>query len=229
MNISLWNEKTLELNVTHEILSICRRYDPHAFSFGTTLTQESNKGYDSKTIAKLPYSWLTSPLQYKRAKARRKAGKSNFEYIFDINNNSWYDQHIILYYHLAGGKKAVAFYALPAIFTNGEFYSSLPNLLAKTFLIDVSDIKPHWVDNQRHSLHLFPHLGITIVRSEDEREVKALSTEDFGKLIAEGKIGIPIYELRENMMKPLKENLTTSSKRPRFLLNIFPRQNFSSE
>ena len=45
----LANEKTLELNITHEILQICRRYDPLAFTIGTTLVQESYLGYDSRT------------------------------------------------------------------------------------------------------------------------------------------------------------------------------------
>jgi len=218
------NEKTLELNVTHEILSICRRHDAHAFCFGTTLIQESNKGYDSKTIAKLPQSWLTSPLQYKSAKTRKKAGKGNFEYVFEINNNSWYDQHLILYYHLAGGRKNVAFYVLPAIFTNGEFYSSLPNLLAKTFLVDVADIRPYWVDNERHRLHMFPHLRMATLSSEDKREIKIMSMEEFGKLLVETKVGAKISVLRENMLRPIKEDLNASSKRPRFLLNIFPGQ-----
>jgi hypothetical protein len=160
-------------------------------------------------------------LQYKRAKARYAIGGNNV-YVFEINNNSHFDQHMILYHNLAAGRSNVAFYALPAVFTNGEFYSSLPNLLAKTFLVDVSHISPHFVDMSPHKLHLFPHLHIAILHSENETKVKAISAEEFGKLIAEGKIGIRISELRENMMRAPKVDLTPSSKRPRFTLNMFP-------
>lgn len=217
----MWNEKTLELNVTHEILSICRRFDPHDFSFGTTLIQERNKGYDSKAIAKLPQSWLTSALQYKRAKARYAIGGDNV-YVFEINNNSHLDQHTILYHNLAAGRSNVAFYVLPAVFTNGEFYSSLPNLLARTFLVDVSHISPHLVNTARHRLLLTPRLRLAVLHSENQEKIMAISAEEFDKLISEGKVGILISELRKNMKQVPKENLIPFSKRPRFMLSIFP-------
>ncbi|MGQ9461289.1 MAG: hypothetical protein ACUVRA_08700 [Candidatus Bathyarchaeaceae archaeon] len=127
------NEKTLELNITHEILEICRRYDPRAFAFGTTLIQERHQGYDSKILARFSPSWLTSPLQYKKPVNSKNLGRNTFEYIFDINNNTYHDQHLILYHHLAGGKRRVAFYALPAVFTDTEFYSSLPSYVPEPF------------------------------------------------------------------------------------------------
>jgi len=217
------NEKTLELNITHEILEICRRYDPRAFALGTTLVQESHQGYDSKIIARFSPSWLTSPLQYKKPVNRKSLGTNTFEYIFDINNNTYHDQHLILYHHLAGGKRRVAFYALPAIFTNAEFYSSLPILRTRTFLVDVTEIQPHWVDNQTHRLHLFPHLRMALLHSTDEIKIETLSLEEFEKLVARNEIGLPIYAMMENMKMPFAENLKTESKRPRFLFNIFPR------
>lgn len=61
------NEKTLELNITYEILEICRNYDKHAFAFGTTLVQESYLGYDSGILGRLPRFWRASVFQYKRA------------------------------------------------------------------------------------------------------------------------------------------------------------------
>jgi hypothetical protein len=73
-----------------------------------------------------------------------------------------------------------------------------------------------------HNLHLFPHLHIAILHSESEGKIKAISTEEFGRLIAERKIGLSIGELRENMMRVPKEDLIPSSKRPKFMLNVFP-------
>jgi hypothetical protein len=160
-------------------------------------------------------------LQYKRAKARYTLGGNNV-YVFQINNNSHFDQHIILYHNLAAGRSNVAFYILPGVFTSGEFYSSLPNLLAKTFLVDVAHISPHLVNTSTHTLHLIPNLRMAILHSEDETKIKAMSAEEFSKLIADGKIGMPVVQLRENMRRAPKENLIPSSQRPRFMLNVFP-------
>lgn len=217
------NEKTLEMNMTYEILSICRTCDPHAFAFGTTLVQERNEGYDSRTIAMLPPSWLTSALQYKRAKKVRNSINGPV-YIFEINNNTWNDQHFILYFHIAGGRQNVAFYILPAIATDNEFYSSLPNLLARTWLIDVTDINPWFIGNRKHEIHLFPQVPYAEVHSESNKQLRLVTMQGFKELAAEGKIGIPIKEMRENLLKKHEENVKTKSKRPRFTLSIIPRQ-----
>lgn len=70
-DFSILKEKTLELNITHELLEISRRYNKRAFAFGTTLIQESHLGYDSRILGRLPHSWVASPKQFKRAKRRR--------------------------------------------------------------------------------------------------------------------------------------------------------------
>jgi len=216
------NEKTLEMNITYEILNICRLFDPRAFAFGTTLVEERDSGFDSRTVARLPRSWLTSPLQYKRAKKVRTTVSGELEYTFDINNNSWNDQHTILYHYLAGGRRNVAFYILPAIFTDGEFYSSLPNLLDRTWLVDVVDIDPWFVGRNRHEIHLFPQLRAARLHSDSIREISLLTLEKFKGLVTEGKIGLPIEEIRRNMKQKPKQGLETASKRPRFLLSIMP-------
>ena len=103
------NEKTLELNITHELLEISRHYDKRAFAFGTTLIQERLLGYDSRILGRLPHYWVTSPIQFKRAKRRKQIGRNQFVYVYDINNNTYNDQHLILYSRLAGGKKKCCF------------------------------------------------------------------------------------------------------------------------
>ena len=213
------NEKTLELNITHEILQICRKYDPLAFTMGTALNRERYWGFDSSTIAKYPGSWMTCPLQYKRAK-RRISSSSGFEYVFDINDNKYRDQHLMLYL-LTGRNLRGAYYVLPALYTSAEFRSALPHLLSKTFLLDVARIRPFMVDRNKHRLYLRPHLKIAFLRSQGVEEIAVLSMEEFESLISGRRIGIRISELLENM-KTLMENISIESKRPRFLFTIFP-------
>ena len=216
------NEKTLELNITHELLDISRRYDRGAFAFGTTLIRESYVGYDSRILGRIPHSWVASPKQFKRAKRRRHIGRNQFVYIFDINNNTYNDQHLILYYHLAGGRRNVAFYALPAIYTQSEFNNALPHLLNHTFHVDVADILPHWVDSQKHQIYLYPHLRMARIHSKKERKIRVLSSEEFIGLVAEKRIGATISVILENMKRPTRGNFVPKSKRPRFLFSIFP-------
>ena len=214
------NEKTLELNITYEILQFCRQSDPHAFSMGTTLIQESNVGFDSRTLARMPPSIMTSPLQYKRAKKRLRTGPNSYEYVFEINNNTYHDQQLILYHYLAGGRAQVAYYALPALWTNAEFIGSIPQLLNRTFFIDVSQIPPTIVDRRTHRIFLDPQRRTAMLRSEEKR-LKVTSADEYRGLVAERKIGLPISQMLENMKKPPKDDFLPRSRRPRFLFNVF--------
>lgn len=216
-------EKTLELNITHEILQMCRQYDPLAYALGTTLIQESHLGYDSRILARFPLPWIASPLQYKRAKRRRPIGRNTFEYVFDINNNTYHDQHLILYYNLASGMRRVAYYALPVLFTNVEFNHSLPHLLDRTFFVDVASIPPYTVDHRTHQIYLDPQNMVAWLHSE-KIKIELIPAEKFRGLIAERQIGTSISTLLENMKLPPKGDLIPKSKRPRFLFNIFPTQ-----
>lgn len=222
-------EKTLELNITYEILQMCRQYDPNAFSVGTTLVQESNSGYDSRTLSRIPRSCITSPLQYKRAKNRIATGTNRFQYVFEINNNTYNDQHLILYHNLAGGRRRVAYYALPALLTDAEFISSIPQLLHRTFFVDVARIPPQFVGFQTHRITLDPQTRTAQLHS-DESKLEVVSAEQYQGLIAEREIGLNVPEMLENMRQPAKEGYIPKSKRPRFLFNVYsPRKEKSQE
>jgi hypothetical protein len=216
----LSNEKTLELNITHEILQICRRHDPQAFTLGTTLIQERNTGYDSGTLARMPRTCLTSPLQYKRAKYKFPIA-TGFRYVFEINNNTYHDQHLILYYHLAGGRRNVAYYALPAVQDTTEFLNWIPRLLSRTFFLDVAQIFPQNVGFQTHQIVLDPQTRTAALRSK-ETKVEVVSAEEYQGLIAERRIGMTLSELLETMRRPAKGQYSPKSRRPRFLFNMLP-------
>lgn len=149
------NEKTLELNISTEFLNICRRYDPQAFMFGTTLRQESYLGYDSRALGQLPQFWRTAVFQYKRVFERRINTQLGDEYIFQINNNGNRDQHIFLYW-MSGGRPRVALYVLPLFVTLNDVRNLAPNLLQQTFFADAADIPPWLIQLSTHPLGLSP-------------------------------------------------------------------------
>jgi hypothetical protein len=213
----LSNEKTLELNITHEILQICQHYDPQAFTLGTTLIQERNLGYDSGTLARMPPTCITSPLQYKRAKYRLPT-RTGFRYVFEINNNTYHDQHLILH-HLSGGRRNLAYYALPAMHGCVEFLNYIPHLLARTFFIDVAQILPQNVGNQTHRIILDPQNRTAVLHSK-ESKLEVTTAKEFQGLIAEKRVGIKLRDLLENMRRPPKGEYSLKSRRPRFLFNM---------
>lgn len=214
------NEKTLELNLTKEILEICREFDQHAFAFGTTLRQESQYGYDSRILGNIPQFWRGSVFQYKKAKKSMRTLSGESVFAFQINNNTYRDQHAILH-RFTGGRRNIGLYVLPAFTTLRELNNFLPDLLNWTFFVDVTSISPYIVGNQPHEIRIYPQTSMGILLSDTEREIEVISSDEFKALLSKRRIGLPISALLENLRRIPKENERTFSKRPRFLLNIF--------
>ena len=213
------NEKTLELNISTEFLNICRRYDPQAFLFGTTLRQESYLGYDSRALGQLPQFWRTAVFQFKRALSKRITHLGD-EYAFHINNNGNRDQHIFLYL-MSGGRPLTALYVLPLFTTLNDVRNQSPHLLGQTVYADAIDIPPWLVNNSSHTLLVYPRHRLGIVLS-NKKEIKILTSEEIIANISEKKIGVAIEELRRNLKTKHIEGAETRSRRPKFTFQIFP-------
>lgn len=215
------NEKTLELNISTELLNICRRYDQNTFMFGTTLKQESYLGYDCRALGRLPQFWRTVVFQFKRALVMRNTRRDE-EYTFQINNNGKHDQHIILYL-MSGGRSQVSLYVFPTFVTLNDVRSLSPNLLQRTFFVDVTDIPPRLVDNRSHQVLVYPSHRIGVVKSE-RKEIKLIPFEEILKSIAERRVGVTIKELLGNLKGKELEGAKIKSTRPRFTFQIFPSE-----
>jgi hypothetical protein len=218
----LLNEKTLELNLTHEILEICRQFDQQAFAFGTTLRQESHWGYDSRILGNIPQFWRGSVFQFKKALRSRRTQTGESVFVFQINNNTFRDQHRILH-RFTGGKRDVSFYVLPTLTTLKELNIFLPDLLNRTFFVDVASISPAAVRNEIHEIHLYPQTSMGILFSDETKEIEVLSSDRFKMLLLEKAIGLPISVLLENIKRIPREDERTSSTKPRFVFNIFTK------
>ena len=214
------NEKTLELNISTEFLNHCRKYDQHAFLFGTTLKQESQFGYDSRVLGRLPPFWRIAVFQFKKPYRKRKT-RLGEEYTFNINNNTYKDQHILLYL-MSGGRSRVALYVFPLYVTLQQIRNSSPYLLRRTLFADVRDIPPWLVDNRSHKVLVYPKLQIGIVKSE-EWKIQLFSFEELLKDVSKKKMGIPVSMLLENLKSKEKWKVKLGSKRPRFTFQVFTR------
>lgn len=165
-------------------------------------------------LTRMPPTCITSPLQYKRAKHRLPSD----EYVFEINNNTYRDQHLLLFL-LSGGRRNVVYYALPAMQDDAEFISYIPHLLPRTFFVDVAQILPQQVGFQRHRIILDSQNRSAVLRSK-ETQIEVISAEQYEELIAKKKLGITVAELLENMKRPVKEQYAPKSRQARFLFNM---------
>jgi hypothetical protein len=214
------NEKTLELNITHEILGFAHRFDPHAFAFGTTMMQEHQGGYDSRVLSSLPGFWQAAVLQYKRAFEMRQDIQGNRAFWFRINNNRHNDQHRILY-HLAAGRPNIAMYVFPALVTLRELEQHVHRLLNRTYLADATDIPPAFVGSTSHDVEVVPHRLMATVHSK-RHDVKVRIFENLAPLLDGRQIGLPMEVLLSNARREPPKG--TGTRRARFHFMVLPGQ-----
>lgn len=212
------SEKTLELNIVHELLEFVRSFDDQSFAVGLTLKQEGSLGYDSRILSQLPPSWKTAVLQFKRAQKKKKTPLGD-EFWFTINNNNNRDQHLLLY-QLCRGQRNVAFYVFPLFMTESELKNSLPELTQATVVLDAADVPPHIIRNRPHSVIVYPAQRFAFVKSEEVR-VEIMFLGVLKERMLHREIGLPIKKIRSNMKNMFAFEKNITSRRPLFLFQIF--------
>lgn len=162
-------EKTLELNLTHELLSLPHRLwasvhpsiptssvsaTSRRYALGLTLREEKRQGWDVKIEipASMGYRRFALFLQVKSgahkrySTSRRSAFKGsrrspNPFCAFDFNDNSGHTQHVTLQ-TLAGqpGLRGAVMYAFPRITTVQSLKASVGRLIDMTSFLTVADL-----------------------------------------------------------------------------------------
>ena len=175
----LVNEKTLELNITHEGIS-----SAGIGVFGFTQKQESRVGAD----VLFPFS-KPLILQFKAA----KSGVDGTWARFRVNNNKKKNQHRVLDV-IARSGLCDAHYAFPLIVSDVFLTSNFGNLLNFTCMIDASRLTGNlnWI-NQAHSVIVQQNRSFT-VRSSEEAKGEGISAKQFFDKIT-----------KEREWKPYKE------------------------
>jgi len=201
------SEKTLELNVSENILGIIRRnIDARAFLHGFTLMQEHTTSLD--VSVKLPNNLSILGLQFKRPESQ-----SNGIYRFEINRNIGYDQHLKLYlwsllffntFHVTP-----LFYAFPTFFNVMDFASSSPNFLSRTYFVNPLGMPIQILDNNVHMVEIDTKSDTVNVWSESPIEIeKFYKGEKFITEIIGKKQFIQVGVLKEKL-KEMKFAATT--------------------
>jgi len=149
----LVNEKTLELNITHEGMSIAG-----IGVFGFTQQQESRIGADVLFPCCKPFI-----LQFKAAKAGVDGSWAKFQ----VNNNKLRNQHQALDAISRSGM-CDAYYMFPLIVSDTFLTSSFGNLLNCTCMVDANQLTGNlkWT-GQAHTVKVQKNCGFTVKSSKE--------------------------------------------------------------
>jgi hypothetical protein len=199
MSYKLVNEKTLELNITHEGMS---RIGIGVIGF--IQNQESKIGADVLFPCGKPFI-----IQYKSP----KKGVDNSSASFQINNNMWRNQHRALDAISRSGL-CEAFYAFPLVISNNFLIANFGNLLNFTCMVDAQKLtgKLNWID-KTHIVDIQKGCGFS-VRSENIVTGEGFSAKDFfqhkaeeikNQVRDERKISKYIGNLIERMEQTVKQ------------------------
>ena len=153
----LANEKTLELNITHELL-----LGAGIGALGFTQQEESRMGADVLFPCSTPMV-----LQYKAA----KGGSDGSNGIFYVNNNQNKNQHIILD-AIAQSGFCRAVYVFPLIISDPFLNSNFGNLLNYTCALDADMLTGNlnW-NNTSHRVEIDSNYNFIVHSSEEFKGV----------------------------------------------------------
>lgn len=199
------NERTLELNVGHEILAEARSYIGNA-SFLAAISQqlEGEEGYDYAV------NYGNGHVIYFQFKAPKRKSEDGV-YTFVINNNRNKDQHDRLY-RFAYGHNFV-YYVFPLIHSISELRTSLPDVLSRTIFVHVLEI-PEFNDHREHQVKIsfspgFPIPNILSIHSMTF-SAKGLEWAEMVKGIANKKISIDFTAYDQLIQKIIQYNIPIS-------------------
>ena len=154
----LVNEKTLELNITYELMDIL------GFQiFGLTQQEEAEFGGDTTFY---PLSGNPLLIQYKRT----RKGIDGINGTFTINNNKRKNQHLILDMISRSGM-VDTYYFFPLVLSNNFLTSNFGRLLDHTMIIEASDVTGNlnW-RNTSHKIEVHNNGTFTVFSNEYKGE-----------------------------------------------------------
>ncbi|MGY5144191.1 MAG: hypothetical protein ACW9XH_06885 [Candidatus Nitrosopumilus sp. bin_32a] len=162
------NEKTMELNLTAEILQGIRRTNPNAYANGFTIRNEKKHGLDV-SFGNVNSNHMTG-IQFKAAKSHRSG-----IYRFEINNNTENDQHLKLFYYamytVFFPQLPKVFYFFPLIHTVDELESESPNYLSETYVFSPLSFSRTILNREKHDVRINNRTGNISVSSKEETQV----------------------------------------------------------
>jgi len=188
------NEKTLELNVSTNMINDLRFIHPNAYLYGFDMRwEEPRNGLDSSL--NLPGANRLLAFQFKAPK-----GSSGNIFWFKFNKGAHFHQHNILHVTAdATNPQPTVYYVLPAYPDMILFENDSPNFLDRTYFINVFDT-PLIFDEQSHEFEIDTHNMTFIIHSKsDMGKGKIKNWETIKKDLISEKIGTSVSQFNEKI------------------------------
>ncbi len=190
------NEKTLEINVSTNMINDIRQVHPNAFVYGFDMRyEEPLNGLD--TSLNLSGNRQLLAFQFK---APKKRSGNIFWYCF--NNAAHNLQHNILH-RTADASQPIStvYYALPAYHEMIDFENDSPNFLNNTYFVDILDT-PLIFDHQSHQLEIdIQNMTFAIHSDSILGEGKIKKWDSIKKYFLNKEVGISSSGFIENILK----------------------------
>ena len=186
------NEKTMELNLTAEILQGVRQTSSNAYANGFTIRNEKKHGLDV-SFGNVNGNRMTG-IQFKAAKSHRGG-----VYRFEINNNTGNDQHLKLFYYafytIFYPELPKVFYLFPLIHTVDELETTSPDFLSETYVFSPLSFSRTILNHEKHDVRINNRTEDITVNSKEETKVTTFikGKEEILKLINQDKNTIKKY------------------------------------
>ena len=162
-----FSEKALELNVSENLVNLCRFLNSRAYLMGYTLKNESIHGLD--VSLNVQNSILGPSFQFKKPRRRGNVFR------FSINNNNNRDQHLRLYllshvFELVQNYSPI-YYAFPTISSANELNVLSPNFLRNTFFISPLSFPLSILDFNKHHVKIDTSTSTITVHSKSGTKI----------------------------------------------------------
>lgn len=194
------SEKTLELNICAEILSLIRS-SPNcraAFWIGMKQDQEARNGLD-ELISKLP-NGMHLALQFK---APRSRPPNQMPYRFTINDRQ--NGNLL---RLATRRPDAVYYVFPHYNTFIKMHSHSPVLLSDTYFLRVEHLKPLPPSTNRLGTHLVETSPpVALIHSELSEAKLTLASDTLRSLLGKGKSALQESLVPHTWLKEWLEGL----------------------
>jgi len=200
MSPLLVSEKTLELNICAEILSLIRSLSGchGAFWIGMKQDQEAKNGLD-ELISNLP-AGMHLALQFK---APRSRSPNHVPYRFTINDRQ--NDNLL---RLATGRPDAAYYVFPHYNTFTRMRSNSPNLLSDTYFLRVDDLRNLSHSTNRLGTHLVEtNPPIALVHSEPSTVKLTVASDMLKSLLGKEKSVLQAILVPHTWLKEWLEGL----------------------
>ena len=195
------SEKSLEMNVSENIVNIVRRNHPKAYIYGYSARIEGIHGLDCSI--NIPGHLRITSFQFKKPNSR---SDNNYKFTFNIRLQHLKIIALAIAIKEVLNKDPHIYYALPCVCSSIDMESSSPRFIDKTLFVPVLHLK-QYVDASKHNIIVNINTRTFIIQSQKQGKGKALTFDELWKVVKKSieRNNVPTAEELRKLKVPFKK------------------------